>query len=286
MPAGFERDPVAPYAILFKTHFWDDFVQRRFDFLKSRARGGDVWVIVDETHGRVSGINHDRVVRTCEANLKSIGLGGYPESKLNWYNNDYQLIYFYRQYPKYIFYITIEYDAVFNGDFDVFANTAIERETDLVAHPISTPADQWCWRPTCEEVWPANRILHQLLCISGFSNRAVAQIDAVRVAHSKLYASGQLTKWPFCEGFVPTALHEAGFKLEPLANYGGTGFYEWWPPYHESQLGDVPATNFIHPVLTGRRYIDLYSTKPETAGSISITTPTFAAASNTRLPKT
>ena len=66
------RAPKPRYAILFKAHFWDAFVERQFRRLCARAGSGDVFVILDETNGPVAGVSHHRILSLTE----STGRGG------------------------------------------------------------------------------------------------------------------------------------------------------------------------------------------------------------------
>ena len=38
------------YAVLFKCHYWDDFIERQLSRLMQRVGVGDVFVVVDETN--------------------------------------------------------------------------------------------------------------------------------------------------------------------------------------------------------------------------------------------
>ena len=60
------KDPTPPYAVLFKTHFWDDFVDSQFRQLQSRAGTDELFVVVDETPGPVPAIPHEKVLRITE----------------------------------------------------------------------------------------------------------------------------------------------------------------------------------------------------------------------------
>jgi hypothetical protein len=50
---------VPRYAVIFRTHFWDDFARRQFARLRQMVREGDIFVLVDETNGPVVGIEHN-----------------------------------------------------------------------------------------------------------------------------------------------------------------------------------------------------------------------------------
>jgi hypothetical protein len=259
-------DVTPRYAVLFKTHFWDDFVARRFAALAARCPAADLWVAVDETYGPVADIPYDKVFRTRDSDMYALGLPEQPTVRINWYNVDYPLLAFRQAHAGHSFYIMVEYDVAVHCDLDALAAEALHRGVDLIAFPIRESVDDWGWTYTLEGVWPRHQILNRLLCISGFSDRAVAHLLTVRLDHAARYGRGEFQFWPFCEGFVPTALHEAGFTLESLTSFGATDCYEWWPPYHESELPDLSGQAFVHPVLTGPPYVTslLRRLRPET----------------------
>jgi hypothetical protein len=249
------KDVSPRYAVLFKTHFWDDFVARRFSALQARCPGGDLWLVVDQTHGMVDNIPHANVFRTTDHDMYALGLPQQAGISLNMYNVDYQLLAFYQEHAEYAFYIMVEYDAVVQVDLDELAADALLRGTDLIAFQIPDPVEKWRWTNTLVGVWRIDEIRNQLLCISGFSRRAVIYLLKLRLEHSARYVRGELFCWPFGEGFIPTALHTAGFHLESLTSFGSTECYDWWPPYHESELPNLATQAFVHPVLTGQRYV-------------------------------
>jgi len=63
------------YAVLFRTHFWDDYVERQYQRLRAVAGRGDVFILVDETNGPVP-IPHPNVVPHTQAQGCSTLLDG------------------------------------------------------------------------------------------------------------------------------------------------------------------------------------------------------------------
>ncbi len=243
------------YAVLFKTHFWDEFAARRLKALRARCAKADLWVCVDDTHGRVRGIRHRKVFRSCDADMYKLGMPKHPCAGLNWYNVDYPLLAFYHAHPDYKFYVMLEYDAVVNRDLDSMVFEALQRSIDLIAFPSREPVEKWFWSHTLEALWQRDEIRHNLLSICGVSRRAARHLLQARRKLAIRYKKGELAHWPFCEGYVPTTLEQAGFQLESLASFGSTACYEWWPPYHESELPALAEEDFVHPVLAGQRYV-------------------------------
>jgi hypothetical protein len=246
----------APYAVLFKTHFWDGYVQRQFDRLRARVRHGDLYVVVDETHGPVTGIGYDRVVAFTEARLLALGLADRTESGgLLWYNIDYIHAYFLHLYPHYAHYVTVEYDAVINRDVDTLVARVAQDGIDFLGFPGRQPVAQNIWFRPHAALYGAEAVRHYLNCIAVFSHRALALLLARRQEMSRALAAGALGFWPYAELFIPTELARAGHRLGSLSDYGSTEHYEWWPPLDESELPGLGAAAFVHPVLEGQRYI-------------------------------
>ena len=81
------------YAVIFRTHFWDAFAARQLQRLRQRVRGGDIFVVVDETQGAVEGIDHDRVIRVTASDMTKLGLPPRGANALDWVG-DYSPMWF------------------------------------------------------------------------------------------------------------------------------------------------------------------------------------------------
>lgn len=244
-----------PYAVLFKLYYWDDMVARRLAELCASCGSGEVWAVVDDTNGYVDGVAHPRVFRTEEADLRALGLTTLPYRNANWFNVDYQMLAFHAACPDYAYYVMVEYDCSVRHDFDRTINRIEADEVDFAATPISTPIDEWGWVGTLEALWPRGQIVKALLTVSVFSARAVVHLGAARRELARRHAAGEIAIWPFCEGYVPSVLRDAGFRSENLTRYGSTLCLDWWPPYHETELPALARQDFIHPVLDGPRFV-------------------------------
>lgn len=242
-------------AVLFRTHFWDEFVQRQFDRLLTVVQGTDVFVLVDETAGRVIGIPHDNVFAVTEASLLAMGLARAGHGNLLWFNGDYPLYAFAARHPGYDYYFQLEYDVVITNGIAELIDDAAARHADFVGLTKGEPFDAWFWRDSCAGVYDGTAARHQLICLSLFSARALRHLLDRRLSMSRAHADGRLQAWPYCEAFVPTELVAAGMVCLELDGFGGTAAYDHWPPYLESDLPALRAEGFIHPVLDKPRYI-------------------------------
>ncbi len=242
-------------ALIFRTHLWDDFVQRQFDRLGVAAKGCDRIVLVDETGGAVAGIPHDRVVRVTAQQFLDQGFARAGSGNLLWYNGDYPLYALPEQAPGYNLYVQTEYDAAINLPVFAFAEQVLAQGLDFVGLTKGQPTSEWFWLSSCTPAYPLDRILHQLICVSAFTPAAIAHLRQRRLAMSDDFRAGILSAWPMCEGFIPTELAAAGLRIGELSAFGDVADYDHWPPYLESDVETERAGSFVHPVLDAPRYV-------------------------------
>src|SRR5216683_3530376 len=147
------------YAVLMKIHYWDDFIERRLRHLLREVATGDVHIFVDETHGALGKIAHDRVTRVTERDMERLGVLLHPRGGVFYYNADYPLYHFYSENNSYDYYLTCEYDTAFNIDVDEFVRTAAINHVDYVGFPLGIDFAEWHWRETCDGVYPKSQTL-------------------------------------------------------------------------------------------------------------------------------
>jgi hypothetical protein len=241
-------------AIIFRTHFWDDFAQRQFDRLLARAGTSDVFVLVDETSRPVV-VPHDKVVRVTAAGLLAMGFADAGEGNLLWFNGDYPLYRFLELHGDYDYYLQLEYDVAINTDVDALIAAAAADRVDYIGLTKGEATPDWPWLKTCTDAYAIGDIQHQLICLALFSARALRHLWARRLALSAAYARGDIKAWPMCEGFIATELAKTGMNCRELSHYGDTACYDHWPPYLEADIGKLDAQSFVHPVLDDDRYI-------------------------------
>jgi hypothetical protein len=245
----------AHYAVLFKTFTIDDFVKRRLAHVVAAAPSGDVYLMIDETQQPAGHIDFDRTIRYEEADLVRIGLPHISQGALFWYNADYPLYYFRHLRPEYDTIVTVEYDAVPNIDIDDLVHRFRAENLDLVGRTIAnrTPDTYW-WTSTMLHFYRMDQIRPYQICATIMSARAIDHLAATRKRHA---ASGvtDVRHWPIGETFVGTELSVAGFRMAELSDFGKLTRYDWWPPIHERELPWCSGEVFVHPVLSGRRYL-------------------------------
>ncbi len=242
-------------AVIFRTHFWDGFAQRQFDRLLSVAEDTDVFVLVDETNGPVSGIPHARVVRVTEEGLLAMGFARAGEGNLLWFNGDYPLYRFQELHPDYDYYVQLEYDVLINQPIAELVGRLHAAKADFLGLTKGDTGERWFWRNTMAAAYAEAEVRNQLICLCVFSGAALRHLWQARLAQSADRQAGRLADWPFCEGFIPTELARAGFTLHELSDYGTTGAYDHWPPFLEADSPGLAREDFVHPVLDEPRYI-------------------------------
>ncbi|MGY2051405.1 FAD-dependent oxidoreductase [Methylobacterium sp. JK268] len=248
--------PAAPrYAVLFRTHLWDAFVERQFARLKERVGRGDLFVLLDETGGPVA-TGQEAVVSHTNAGILDLGLAAAGEGNLLWYNGDYPLYAFLREHPGYDYYVMTEYDVCVNADLDDLVDRAARAGAGLVSLTKGEPVAEWAHAASCQESYPPDAVRKSLICFAMFSRAAVERLFEKRLALSQARARGEIARWPFCEGFIPTELAVSGFRQMELSELGSTAQYDWWPPVLEDDLPTLAAETFVHPVLDRARFVD------------------------------
>lgn len=245
------------YAVLFKIYFIDAFVIRQLDRLKASIGQGDLYVIADETQGELGAIPHDRVIRVTEREMSAAGFAhGDPTKSMFWHSADYSLYCLFERQTDYDHYVTVEYDAVVRGDLDQIVDAVAASGLDFVGEKVKRPMSEWPWARGCEGVYPPEAVRGHFNAIAFYTRRVIGPLRQGRLDLSSRLLSGEITRFPVSEAYIPTELGVRGFRIGELSEFGDTTLYDWWPPTDEADLDGAPNRAFIHPVLEGQRYRD------------------------------
>ena len=245
---------IGRYAVVFRTHIWDDYVARQYRRLAARIGSGDLFILLDETNGRVP-VSEGTVVSHTQESVKALGLADAGRGNMLWYNGDYPLYFFYHQRPDYEHYVMVEYDVAVHGDIDAMVARAAREGIGFVGLTKGDSVAEWPFTATCLDAYALEDVKKRLFCFAIFSRDAVHALFERRLSLSREFTEGKIRRWPFCEGYIPTELAVRGFKLAELSDLGGTDLYDWRPPFVETDLGELQQHTFVHPVLDQRRYV-------------------------------
>ena len=251
-----------PFAVLFKTHFWDDFADRQFRRLCSQVKPENVFVVVDETNGPVHGIYHDKIVRMTEQASQAEGYLQFPAGRMFWYNTDYQVYHFFDMCHEYDYVFIVEYDCIINIPIASIVAEMDRRKLGFVGEKIREVSSRWHWRDRAilfyGEDFPFEG---RLLCCAAFSRDFARQLQKSRRNHTKQVkdllsdSPSEPFTWPNNEAFVGAEIARLGTATALLSEFGSTTHYDWAPPTLEALLPRLDQAGFIHPLLDSDRYI-------------------------------
>jgi hypothetical protein len=244
----------AKYAVVFKAFFYDEFVRRRLDHVVRAAPEADVFLVIDETNRAAAVIDYDRVIRITEADVVARGFPNIGERSLFWYNADYPLYYFQCLHPDYAYYVMVEYDAVPNTDIDRLVAGCAAQSVDMAGQSLAITQDNYYWTDSMTRFYERSEMRPYLVCAAVLSRRAIEHLAACRIEQGRGYDLPDASRWPIGECFMATELGHAGFRIADLSSFGRLTKFDWWPPYHETELQDLQDELFVHPVLIGDRY--------------------------------
>jgi hypothetical protein len=251
-----------PYAVIFKVHFWDEFVESQFRRLQARAGTDAVFVVADETHGPVTGISHDKVLRITEDISEAEGFYQYPKGNSFWYNTDYTLYHFINKYPEYKYIVASEYDVAVNVDIAPIVRTMQAERLEFVGEQVRTPIEYWPWKNMAKPYYSdALQFTGRLCCIAVFSWEFAIILQMARKDHLQRLRAGDVvfpdgkTTWPSNEAIIGAEIERLSINERPLATFVDMSNYDWWPPYHPDQVDETKGDAIFHPVLKGARLV-------------------------------
>ena len=247
---------MAKFAILYRVHQWDVIAEANYRQLVAQTREADIWVVANETDGPIPAAPRQRHFRITEDDAAALGLPEYPKGRVFWFNNDFGLYLFALAKPEYDYYVLVEHDVYVHFDVDALLQRVASTSVDLLAMPNRVHGRRWDHLDTCTEVWPEQQVEPNLLMFAAFSKRAVDLLLPKRLALAERYLRNDLKRWPIAEGFVATALREAGYGIADVSDYLDTSRYDWWPPVHFNEARSSVPGRIFHPVLSGIAYLD------------------------------
>ena len=191
------------YVAIFRTHIWDNRIAALAERARACCSSGQFVVAADETNGPLHIDAFTKLTHT--EDFSEFGLPKFPIDRVLWWNADYVLYAARRAMPEYEYYVMLEYDVFLNCDVDRVIAECSKSKVDFVAQDIRRIGrdDHWSSASAGDmgsDLWWA---LIPLIVVSG---RAVDEMLRKRQTLATALAAGQISNWPYCEPFMPTAV--------------------------------------------------------------------------------
>jgi hypothetical protein len=229
----------------FRTYTWDaDVATLAARFFAACPEGGRHVVLADESRGRLP-IEGYEVVPYSQAGFAQLGLVNEPAENALWFNVDYSLYALRLALPGFDHYLVSESDVAVNLPLGPLLAAA--PAFDFLGHQTQEVAPDWHFRPTVAQAFP--KAWRTMLFFNLATGPALDVLLAARLRHAAAFKAGQLRAWPFCEGFVPSVLKEAGLRLEEASRFADTTHLNFRPRVEISDpLASRPGA-LVHSVL-------------------------------------
>ncbi len=205
----------ARIAVLVRTYFWDDFAFRACLRIWSRCEGLDFYILADETRSGALDTGPFRKLGHTTADFQAAGLPcSAPDNFAPlWWNCDYSLYDAALKLPEYDYYYVIESDVAISLDLRPMIEQVIAAGHDCLLPFGLRPMDpSWAWSTSCRSLPYAKRAWVPISLMFASRHLALHLLSERQKLASK-FADGAPADWAFCEGFVGSALLDAGFNV-------------------------------------------------------------------------
>ncbi|MDD2876827.1 MAG: discoidin domain-containing protein [Acidiphilium sp.] len=240
--------------LAFRTHVWDAQIELLARRMLAAAPHARFIIIADETNGILETNSFEKLAHSSD--FSDIGLPDYPVGNTLWYNGEYPLYRMRAAFPNATAYGMIEFDVSVTANLTPIFNAIESGHADLVAHDIHEVEPNWHFFHSIE---PHFEIRMQAMIHALFvSPRAVDYMYQRRLNIANNVSAGlsDVVSWPFCEGFVPSAIKEMqDAQIEELRNFVKLPYYVFGTPLHLCDPRSSEPESIVHPVLSGKRFI-------------------------------
>ena len=238
--------------IVFRTHFWDTSIAVLAERAKASAPSAEFVVATDETGGPSTVEGFQTLPHRDD--FSAYSLPALPKGRVLWWNADYVLYAARKARPDFDYYVMLEYDVFVNCDLDKVLAQCAERGVDLVAQDIKRITSENPWFSSISEFdlqpWWA---LIPFLIVSA---RAIDVMLQTRQAIAAQLAAGEVSNWPYCETFIPTAiLQHSEMIFAQLSDLVDTQLLRFRPYLSTLDPQLNRSQSMAHPVLGGANYI-------------------------------
>ncbi len=242
-------------AVLFRTYQWDDFSRAAAGRLARQCDGCDLFVVADETaSGRLDTAPWPRIAHA-ERDFPALGLPclSPPRTKPLWWNCDYGLYDAVLRLPEHDVFLSVEDDVAVNTPLAPIAAAMRQRGIDAVVAQGPNPVASWAHAWSCADLpYPERR--WSALGTLFLHRRAALFLLGERRRLGAMLATGAIAAWPFCEGFVASALLAGGWRCAELSGFGDTTYFGSQLIYLEADARTQRPGSFAHAVLDPARF--------------------------------
>ena len=247
-------------AVLFRTHYWNEFIDTQFNRLCAMAGDGvDIFVTYDETNGPARGLPAaaaQRLVGHSLPGFASLGLD-IQVARGMWHLGDYPFYDFIVKWPGYAQLAMIEND-VFLGPTDFSAKFA-----ELTATRAEFSAFRFGERKLGNDMRPGTRsavdyyprVWNAFFPLVFLSGDFAAHLFERRKWLGEQRRERKLSHFPHCEAFVATEAAVTRRRWVPLRKLFRTSRFQNRPFILHEGLEDVLPDEIIHPVVPAAAYV-------------------------------
>lgn len=242
------------YAVLFRTHYWTDYLEERYADLKSQIKSGDLFITYDATNSSPP-VRADVVPHSVDS-LRDIGLY-LPATKALWYCGDYPFYDFFLKKPDYDYYIMIENDVLIKGvDLDDVMLKLHEQHIDVLGAHFAkyAPDANFMTAKIGKSLYTTWQKC--FFPIVGLSRSALVSLYASRLRQSQAKFRSKEAELPFCEAFLGSEAADSGMnyvelrKFMPVKRYGAGKYFL------HGMIDRGIDVGVWHPVLPTDKYLD------------------------------
>ncbi|MFS3135219.1 hypothetical protein ACLRDC_07500 [Gluconacetobacter sacchari] len=247
-----------PYAAFFKTHKWNDLIERQYDRFKRNVILGDLYILFDNTNGGLESVPKKYRQNLISISNNDIGFLGLPECGSFWFNGDYASIISLFKKPYYEYYCFLEYDVYSKNNIDSIIKYMKIDGVDIVGEEIKTHNYQWPHISSCKNYYKnLDEIKKSLFCVGFFSRRALAAFYMRRLEQREICDRLNLDYVPIGEAVMATEAKLSGLKYENLNRFcKSLEYYDWNNGCTEEMVEEVGGEDtFVHPVYDYEKFV-------------------------------
>ncbi len=214
--------PASPrLAVFMRTYVWSSsFARHAAARLCALSQGADFFVLADETRDGKSVPAPFQKVGHKAADFAALYLPAVAHrGEMLWWNCDYGLYDACLKCPGYDYYFLVEDDVAVNLPLLPIAARMAELGLDCITFGGSRPIDRsWIHTAWCSDM-PYTRKTWTPITVMFISAKAARFLFAERQRLGRLFESGRMRTWPFCEAFCSSALLEGGYRMGDLRDF-------------------------------------------------------------------